>query len=69
MRTDTEIRVQGLRALIDGLGAVEAERFISLILREPFDYSKWQRQLWKDKGVAEISSAAMKSRRSSASDV
>ena len=28
MRTDTEIRVRGFRALIDGLGAVEAERFI-----------------------------------------
>jgi len=69
MRTDTEIRVHGFRALIDGLGAVEAERFISLILREPFDYSKWQKQLWKDKSVTEISSAAMKSRRSSAPHV
>lgn len=42
MRTDAEIRARGLRVLIDGLGAVEAERFISLILREPFDYTTWQ---------------------------
>ena len=69
MRTDAEIRVDGFRALIDGLGAVEAERFISLILREPFDYTKWQKHLWDDKGVAEISSAAMKSRRTSAPSV
>ena len=54
--------------LVDGLGAVEAERFISLILREPFDYTKWQKHLWDDKGVAEISNAAMKLRRASAPD-
>ena len=55
MRTDTEIRVQGLRALVDALGIVEAEKFISLILREPFDYTKWQQNLWPDRNVAEIS--------------
>jgi hypothetical protein len=27
---------------------VEAERFIALILREPFDYTVWQRDLYKD---------------------
>ena len=63
MRTDTEIRVHGLRALVDVLGIVEAEKFISLILREPFDYTKWQQNLWPDRNVAEISNAAMESRR------
>lgn len=63
MRTDAEIRVQGLRALVDTLGIVEAEKFISLILREPFDYTKWQQNLWPDRSVAEISKAAMESRR------
>jgi len=46
------------------LGAVEAERFITLILREPFDYTKWQRHLWADRGVDEISKAAMEFRKS-----
>ena len=59
MRTDTEIRVDGLHALVEVLGAVEAERFINLILREPFDYTKWQRHLWRDRNVVEISKAAM----------
>ncbi len=63
MRTDNEIRVHGLRALVDNLGTVEAEKFISLILREPFDYTKWQQHLWNDRTVAEISNAAMKSRK------
>ncbi|MFZ1344509.1 hypothetical protein [Thiothrix eikelboomii] len=35
--TDTEIRVNGITALIASWGEVQAERFISLILREPFD--------------------------------
>ena len=62
MRTDTEIRIQGLRALVDALGIVDAEKFISLILREPFDYTEWQQNLWPDRNVAEISGTAMKSR-------
>ena len=64
MKTDTEVRVQGLRALVDALGAVEAERFITLVLREPLDYTKWQKDLWPDQSVDEISRAATKLRTS-----
>ena len=59
MSTDTEVRIRGLRALVDALGAVEAERFIALILREPFDYAQWQKHLWADRGIDELSRAAM----------
>ena len=38
MITDTEIRSRGLRDLAESLGDVEAERFIALIQREPFDF-------------------------------
>jgi len=64
MKTDTQIRSEGLRALHDALGTVEAERFITLLLREPFDYTTWQRTLWPDKSVEQISTAAMAARRS-----
>jgi len=47
------------------LGTVEAERFITLMLREPFDYTTWQRQLWAEKSANEISKAAMELRTSS----
>jgi len=57
--TDTEIRVKGIAALSSTLGSVEAERFIALILREPFDYTRWQQNLFKDKSIAELSRAAM----------
>jgi hypothetical protein len=59
MSTDTEVRIRGLRALVDALGHVEAERFITLILREPFDYTSWQKELWAEKSVVELSKAAM----------
>jgi hypothetical protein len=63
MMTDTEIRVKGVAALSASLGSVEAERFISLILREPFDYTRWQENLFEDLSVAELISAASNRRR------
>jgi hypothetical protein len=63
MITDTEIKIKGFRVLIEALGEIEAERFISLIMKEPFDYTKWQRNLLKDKTVSEISGSAMRLRR------
>jgi hypothetical protein len=63
MLTDTEIKATGFRALVAALGDVQAEKFIALIQREPFDYTRWQRTLWPDKSIEEISQAAMKLRR------
>jgi len=68
MRTETEIRSDGLRALVDALGSVDAERFVALLLREPFDYTKWHRTLWVDKNVEQISAAAMSARRTAAEE-
>ncbi len=62
MITDTEIKATGFRALVAALGDVQAEKFIALIQREPFDYTQWQRTLWPDKSVEEINQAAMKQR-------
>jgi hypothetical protein len=63
MGTDTEIKTKGFQALVESLGQVEAERFIAPIMREPFDYAKWQRSLLTDKTVSEISSSATRFRR------
>ena len=63
MITDTEIRVKGFQILTEHLGRIEAERFVALIQREHFDYTKWQRELWKDKTVEELSREAMEFRR------
>lgn len=63
MITDTEIRLEGMKALAGALGDVQAEKFITLILREPFDYTKWQRKLWPERTVDDLSKAAMQLRR------
>jgi hypothetical protein len=62
MITDEELKVQGIRVLIAGLGDVQAERFVSLLTRAPFDYTKWQANLWPDVGVEELSREAMRLR-------
>ncbi len=54
MKSDTLIRYEGMKILRQHLGLLEAERFITLIKREPFDYTTWQRALWPGKSVDEI---------------
>ena len=62
MKSNTVIRCEGMNILIEHLGKVDAEKFISLIIKEPFDYTRWQSNLWENKSVKEISSKAMKYR-------
>ncbi len=60
MITDTEVKIKGVKILAESLGNVDAERFIALIKREPFDYTKWQRTLWEGQSVKDISRNVMK---------
>ena len=60
--TDSEIRSKGVAALAESLGFIEAERFITLILREPFDYTKWRQGLFEDRKIEDISAAAARHR-------
>ena len=60
MYAEMALRNEGMKVLINNLGPVEAERFISLIIREPFDYTEWQRDLFNGLSVKELSSLAMK---------
>ena len=59
MLTDTEIKRKGFKILVEKLGDVDAEKFISLINKEPFDYTLWQSTLWSDQTVEQISEKAM----------
>jgi len=43
---------------MDNLGLVEAERFIMLIQKEPFDYTLWQENLFENMSIVEISQKA-----------
>jgi hypothetical protein len=47
MRTDSEIKMSGFEVLNQNLGLVETEKFIALIQREKFDYTKWRENLFR----------------------
>lgn len=55
MRTDSEIKMSGFEVLNHNLGMVETERFIVLIQRERFDYTKWREDLFNGLSGNEIS--------------
>jgi hypothetical protein len=59
MITDTEIKLKGFKILAKYLGDVEADRFIALIQREPFDYTKWRQGLDEELSIEEISKKPM----------
>ena len=46
---------RGIRCLNKELGILDAERFVALISREPFDYTEWrQKNLFVDMSIDEI---------------
>lgn len=51
------------KSLTEKLGILDAEKFIIYSIREPFDYTKWQRDLFVVKSAKEISRDAMESKR------
>jgi hypothetical protein len=66
MRSDTILKDEGMRVLSEQLGLVEAERFIALMRREPFDYTEWRQELHKDVPLDTFLQNAQKYRNESA---
>jgi len=57
--TDTLLKTKAMDVLVKTFGVVEAERFIALVLREPFDYTEWRRDnLVGDITVSELNRQA-----------
>ena len=54
MRSEADSRYNVMNVLLKEFGEVETERFIFLIKKEGFDYTKWQRNLWADKSIEEV---------------
>jgi hypothetical protein len=48
------LKQNGIQVLVDNFGYVEAERFISLIKKEPADYTAWRRKHYKGMTLDEI---------------
>lgn len=58
MKTETEIRMEGMRALIGTLGLIEAERFLIAVSRDRFDYTEWRRHNLSQLSVEQFALAA-----------
>jgi len=54
MLCNTVVRTEGMRVLAERLGLVDSERFITLLRREPFDYTEWRQDLFKDVPLEEF---------------
>ena len=59
MATDIEIMDRGINCLLEKLGVIETERFLSVINREKFDYTEWQRQRFDNMSSDEFNEAAV----------
>ena len=60
MKTEAEIRMKGMQALISALGLVETERFLVAVSRDKFDYTEWRRTGLPEMTIEEISTSANK---------
>ena len=55
----TDIMDMGINCLLKNLGAIETERFISVLLREKSDYTKWRQRYFVDVTSDEFHEAAV----------
>ncbi len=59
MTSTFELMDTGMKYLIERLGTVEAERFISIIIKEKSDYTKWRQQYFANITSDEFHQAAV----------
>ena len=45
--TDNELSVKCMNVLMNSVGPVDAERFISIVTNTAFDYTDWQKNLFE----------------------
>ncbi len=58
MNSAVEIMDAGFACLVEKLGIVDAERFISMIKRDSFDYTIWRREYFDGMDLEQISEEA-----------
>ena len=59
MRNTAVIMEDAMNCLISKLGVVETEIFISNLIREPFDYTKWQHEKFDDLSLDDFCNKAV----------
>ena len=59
---DRDLMIKGFQALVAAFGDVNAERFITLTIREPEDYTLWrEKNMYVGEGVHEVAERARES--------
>lgn len=59
MTNTVELLDQGFACLVEKLGVVDAEHFISLIKRDNFDYTVWRREYFDKMESGEFADKAV----------
>jgi hypothetical protein len=59
MNSTATIMNDGMNYLVEKLGIIETEIFISQIIREPLDYTKWQQEHYAGMSVSELNKKAV----------
>lgn len=54
-----ELMSRGMQCLTEALGVVEAEEFINLVIRERFDYTRWQQKYFDGLAPGEFQRQAL----------
>lgn len=54
-----EILDVGFDYLVEKLGIIDAEKFITIIKNDDFDYTKWRRSFFADKDVKTLNAEAV----------
>ncbi|MDR3120812.1 MAG: hypothetical protein LBU58_05705 [Clostridiales bacterium] len=59
MRTDNALRYDVMGTIVREYGDIDAERFISMIKCDTFDYTEWRRGQWNDMTIEEVYAEAV----------
>ena len=53
------IMEKGINVLLENLGVLDTEQFISSLLKEPFDYTEWSRKHYENVDLHEFNMRAV----------
>ena len=57
--SDNELTMRGMNLLKAEFGPVDAERFVYVMTRDGFDYTEWQKDLFKGETVRSLGEKMM----------
>ncbi|MBR1837791.1 MAG: hypothetical protein IJ783_10970 [Kiritimatiellae bacterium] len=57
--SDNELAMTGMNVLRERFGPVDAERFVYLLVKDRFDYTEWQKNLFNGETVRSLGEKMM----------